>query len=830
MAQLTIDGNQLTALPREIGQQLALTHFSLSNNQLTALPAEIGQLHSLCQFYLDKNNLTTLPAEIRNLRALKQLYLHDNPGLPLSTETLGPTWQEASRQGGARPGSPTLILDTYFAIQRGSRPLHEVKLVLIGRGGAGKTSLVRALQGQAFDEKEAETPGIGIGSWRLKCKGTEVTVHIWDFAGQEITHEAHRFFLTERCLYLVVVEGRQNLQDDDADHWLAHVEQYGTHREDGKPGQTSPALVVANKADLVPAELDEERLRREHACVRGFLETDCQTGRGISALRQRIAQVIEGAEMESVRQPFPTEWQQMKERLEDWKGLKRHFLTETEFAKECAAHGVRPGDQLALTQVLNQLGIALYYGNNPKLRDNRVLNPQWLANGMYALIRGVERHGDPKRPGELKCADVTTRLEQGLALMKTFRNLKRARGRAKKQLLDSVAKPALGIGDYPCEAQAFLLELMEDRELCFVAREGEKGAPIYYLLPGLLPKSEPRGVVAPYLAAAREQVRLRYTYRLLPEGLLPRFIVRTHPLSKDRPRWRRGVVLRWSGAEGGSETSATALVLANQKTKQIEVSVRAGSEHLRRELAGMVRTHLAAIHRELPSALHSEEELELSPAGEQWLKVRTLEQAAQSHQLVQVEFANKLENLLPQPELERIAPSTAWEKDAAKRALRVFISYSHKDHRLLNDFATTYLAVLENERLIQHWTDGEIRAGEDWDNRIRDEIRTTDIVILLVSEDFLASKYIMGVEAKLAQERQINGTIEILPVLLSGQSYLQTEYEWIRKLQMAPKVPKSQQLVPLVDFAPRRAKGWEVVQSQLRKVIGDIRMRRCRLL
>jgi len=414
--------------------------------------------------------------------------------------------------------------------------LHEVKLILIGRGEAGKTSVVRALMGKRF-RKEKETPGIAIGTWVLDCNGTKIKVHVWDFAGQEIAHEAHRFFLTERCIYLVVTEGRFGGQDEDADHWLAHVEQYGTHEEPGKPPQTSPALVVGNKAELCAAPLEKRRLLREHPCVREFLETDCKTGRGIEELRKKLCEIIVSKEMESVRQPFPTEWQRMKERMEDWKKLKRHFFTYGEFAKECGREKVTHGDDLALTHVLNQLGIALYYGHNPRLRDTRVLDPQWLVNGMYALIRGVEKHGDRKRPGELGREEVELRLRQGLKLMKGKLTLK----------------------DYPPEAQQFLLELMEDRELCFVAQETQSGVPVY-LLPGLLPKDEPEDIdLDSYLELGPERVRLRFVYKLLPDGLVPRFIVRTQSLSSGQPRWRRGVILQWQGAEAEAEPATAAI-------------------------------------------------------------------------------------------------------------------------------------------------------------------------------------------------------------------------------------------------------------------------------
>jgi len=793
LTQLYLSSNQLAELPEAVGNLTALTHLDLSSNKLTELPEAVGNLTALTWLNLSSNQLAELPDWIWELKGLEQLYLHDNPRLGLASEVLGPTWEEVinEKRKAAPPGA---ILRAYFALKRGSRPLNEVKLVLIGRGNVGKSSLVRALKGEPFDETLKETPGIAIGAWELECHGTPIKVHIWDFAGQEITHEAHRFFLTERCLYLVVTEGREGRQDEDLDHWLAHVEQYGAHREAGKPAEHSPALVVANKVDQSACPLERRRLRREHPSARWFLETDCKTGRGIAELKAKICEVLASSEMEAVRQPFPTEWWKIKGALEDWKSLKRPFFSYAEFREECAKHGVRGEDQEAVTYVLNQLGIALYYGHNPRLRDTRVLDPQWLVNGMYALIRGVEKQGEARTPGELRKGEIGLRLGAGLALI----------------------GGGMTIADYPSDTREFLVELMEDRELCFVNREAGDGETLY-LLPGLLSKDEPEGFdIDGFLRPDGQETRFRFSYVILPDGLIPRFITRTHLLSAELPRWRQGVVLRWGGSDGAPGEPARAVVLADPRKKQIEVVVRDGTPGARQELAGIIRTHLKRIHAELPKALEPKEELELSMAGEQWESVNKLEMVARENRSVQVVVGGKLEEHPPGPELEKMEPESAWREGAGGRALRVFVSYSHKDSGLRQALTATYLAVLENEKKIETWWDGMIRAGMDWDKEIRQGMREADIVIFLLSEDFFASKYIQGVEVAMAKERHAKGEVEILPVWLSGESW--KEDDWFKGLQMAPKRASDGSLRKVIDHNPR-CRAWEAVQRELREMI-----------
>ena len=71
----------------------------------------------------------------------------------------------------------------------------------------GKTSLLKALRGERPNEKEKETPGITVLPLELKCSKGGVRGHAWDFGGQEFLHGTHQIFLSERCVYILVLEG-----------------------------------------------------------------------------------------------------------------------------------------------------------------------------------------------------------------------------------------------------------------------------------------------------------------------------------------------------------------------------------------------------------------------------------------------------------------------------------------------------------------------------------------------------------------------------------------------------------------------------------------------
>jgi internalin A len=104
-------------------------------------------------------------------------------------------------------------------VSGGARPLNEAKLVVLGRGSVGKTSLVNRLLYDRLDEQSQMTEGIIVSQWPLSLtEGEQVRLNVWDFGGQEIMHATHQFFLTERSLYLIVLTGREGGEEADADY------------------------------------------------------------------------------------------------------------------------------------------------------------------------------------------------------------------------------------------------------------------------------------------------------------------------------------------------------------------------------------------------------------------------------------------------------------------------------------------------------------------------------------------------------------------------------------------------------------------------------------
>ncbi|MGC4233623.1 MAG: toll/interleukin-1 receptor domain-containing protein [Niabella sp.] len=99
------------------------------------------------------------------------------------------------------------------------------------------------------------------------------------------------------------------------------------------------------------------------------------------------------------------------------------------------------------------------------------------------------------------------------------------------------------------------------------------------------------------------------------------------------------------------------------------------------------------------------------------------------------------------------------------RKLKIFISYAHEDEAMKNDL-DKHLISLKRSDKIDVWQDRILMAGTEWDSTIKKELEEADIILLLISVDFISSQYIWDKELKTALQKHENGTARIIPVIL----------------------------------------------------------------
>ena len=99
------------------------------------------------------------------------------------------------------------------------------------------------------------------------------------------------------------------------------------------------------------------------------------------------------------------------------------------------------------------------------------------------------------------------------------------------------------------------------------------------------------------------------------------------------------------------------------------------------------------------------------------------------------------------------------------RALKLFISSAPEDDKLREEFVK-YLSQLRHDGRIEDWHDRRLTGGSEWEGQIDEHLNTADIVVLLVSQDFLNSRYCYDVEMKRALERHKQRKTRVVPVIL----------------------------------------------------------------
>lgn len=121
------------------------------------------------------------------------------------------------------------------------------------------------------------------------------------------------------------------------------------------------------------------------------------------------------------------------------------------------------------------------------------------------------------------------------------------------------------------------------------------------------------------------------------------------------------------------------------------------------------------------------------------------------------------------------------------KALSVFISYSHKDE-VFKDDLVKHLSPLKRLGLVEEWNDRKIAAGAEWDQVISENLERANIILLLVSIDFITSKYCYDVELERALERHAKGEAVVVPIVMRNCLWQHTPFA---KLQALPKDAKA---------------------------------------
>lgn len=408
-------------------------------------------------------------------------------------------------------GQSREIIEQYYTGKQ--ETVKECKVIFLGDGAAGKSSLIDRIINDTFQEGTLATDGVRISAWHTDVNGEPICLRILDFGGQEIMHAMHRCFLTTHTVYVVVCEIRNDSEiDREAARWLENIKAFA-------PG--CPVILALNKADQNSnVSVNERNLKKINPELRCVLKTSAKwpMEKGVAdlikAIREEVPNCINDFKLSADMLGIKQELEQMKE----------DYISAQEYQSICAKYNIKEPDlQQSMLNWFKDLGVAYFYSSeqlNTRLENIRVLNPAWLTNGIYRLILRTPANG--------------------FLLHQTIKETLQATDK-RDVMPDKVYTP---------QETEFILYVMRVFEISHNMQNGVE------MIPMKMAKTPPDEIDT---FPRSNALHLRWESSYLPNNLIHRLMIRMNAeLNKDCV-WRTGAWFQRNESNALSEMSETAL-------------------------------------------------------------------------------------------------------------------------------------------------------------------------------------------------------------------------------------------------------------------------------
>ncbi|XP_060065175.1 uncharacterized protein LOC132545509 [Ylistrum balloti] len=479
-------------------------------DEFGGIPPVVFDLMNLQELYLNNQAITMVPKQLSQLQNLQILDLSHCPLLESIEGSVGLIPNLKSIRLTSCPSlrtPPNEVVSRGFESVRaylkrlagGFTECRRTKLMFVGLGGAGKTSLLQALMSvnkKTTGTQNAQlTDGIEIKPWTVKTdEGLDITYSTWDFAGQTVYYNTHQFFLSNRAVYMLLWNMRMGFEHAGLDFWLSSIACHAPK---------TPIIVVGTQCDQVPkVDIPENDLRKRYPQITTFHYVSSIKGTGIADLEKQL--ISSTLSQKYMGEKIPQVWLNLEKKI--LAERSKHSILKWETVKSFAIdNGIFDDkDVKQAVKFLDDLG-TLQYFDNDFLRDRVVINPQWIVNVMACVVS----------------------VKHSL--------IQEHNGRFLHDHIDQIWK------DYDQELHNWLLRLTEEFDLTFPLPGNQRTN----IVPCLLPQEEPEELSWPDIdknTGVREN-KLVYKFSYLPAGLFNRAQVRLFQFSDGKIIWKKGSML-----------------------------------------------------------------------------------------------------------------------------------------------------------------------------------------------------------------------------------------------------------------------------------------------
>ncbi|MBD5162907.1 MAG: GTP-binding protein [Oscillibacter sp.] len=513
-------------LPENFVALTSLRELYLTHSKIIALPENIGALTQLKTLHLYDCNIRSLPASLSAISSLTNLELEETP----LAQTIPP---EILKQSAKE-------IISYYLKQQSNAPkqfFNESKMVIVGQGHVGKTCILNRLINNTYAENPS-TEGIDISEWYFQDQNQGYKLNVWDFGGQEIYHSTHQFFLTERSLYLLVWDALAEEEYGRIDYWLKTIQSFAAE---------SPIIIVVNKCDNDIGRIrriDKEDYQSRFPQIKDVFYVSCKDDIRIGELRKYIESLA--ISLPLMKTTWLSSWMSVRQALEE-RSRHENFIPYQTYLEICASKDIGDDEALSLAKYLHDLGIILFYHDDPLLKNLVILSSEWGTDAVYKVLDEQEQL--------LKGRNGILRMED---LPKIWTDTTR----------------------YPQRLHPYLLNLMEKFQLTFRIHS----TPPTYLVAELL---DNKAIDLGWEFAYGKTLSFQYEYDFIPAGVMTRFIVAINPYLETidgvKQCWRKGAYLRYK--------TAYALVRLYDNITDRYIQIKVGGDHPRdrRDLLTKIR-------------------------------------------------------------------------------------------------------------------------------------------------------------------------------------------------------------------------------------------------
>ncbi|MEM7086898.1 MAG: COR domain-containing protein [Bacteroidota bacterium] len=484
---------------------------NLGSNELKDLKG-LSQFSGLNELRLHYSHLSDLNS-LEKLKNIKILTLHGNQlsdfpkflldlNRPIIWELEGQTKAISVSENPWVNPPPEIIkqgndaIEEYFQQKEesGEERLFEAKLILLGDGRSGKTSLANRLLGKELPEEKDRTEGVDIiiGDYSFSLGNEkDFKLNIWDFAGQDKYKTLHQLFYTESSLYVMVAESGNTAVDFD--DWFQTAALFG---------EGSPLVIVLNefKDGIGMGSFDPTHWKKQFPnLIKEALTCNLLTKTNFSKIESAIQYWAQ--ELPHTQFSFPKNWAKIRNLLNERRD--EQFITKKQYLQICSDNNLPDRKSaLILSSVLHTVGDCLHYQKSDLLQQFVILKNEWATEAVYKIL-------EDKEVAEIKRGFFDENDLMRIWSHEDFRDM----------------RPQL-------------LELMKQFKLAYQLPGKSE-----YVTPPLLPAGRPESYTWP----EAEHLELYIAYDFLPKALLTQFIVSRHiDIAEERTLvWRNGVVLEW---------------------------------------------------------------------------------------------------------------------------------------------------------------------------------------------------------------------------------------------------------------------------------------------